>query len=122
MIIDIGGGTADIAVISLTGVVIGRSVRVGGDAMDDAIISYLKKRHDLLVGERTAEAIKWEIGSATPLDKPLTMEVKGRHLSKGVPVKVLVTDAEIREALAEPLSDPARHPRNPRSDSAGAVF
>ena len=103
MIIDIGGGTSDIAVISLTGVVIGRSVRVGGDAMDEAIIHYMKKRHDLLVGERTAEAIKIEIGSATPLEKPLTMEVKGRHLSKGVPVKVMVTDAEIREALAEPL-------------------
>jgi rod shape-determining protein MreB and related proteins len=103
MIIDIGGGTADIAVISLTGVVIGRSVRVGGDAMDEAIIHYMKKRHDLLVGERTAEAIKIEIGSATPLEKPMTMEVKGRHLSKGVPVKIMVTDAEIREALAEPL-------------------
>ena len=103
MIIDIGGGTSDIAVISLTGVVIGRSVRVGGDAMDEAIIHYMKKRHDLLVGERTAETIKMEIGSATPLEKPLTMEVKRRHLSKGVPVKVMVTDAEIREALAEPL-------------------
>jgi rod shape-determining protein MreB len=103
MIIDVGGGTSDIAVISLAGVVIGRSVRVGGDAMDDAIIHYMKKRHDLLVGERTAEAIKIQIGSATDLEKPLQMEVKGRHLGKGVPVKVVVTDAEIREALTEPL-------------------
>ena len=103
MVIDIGGGTADVAVISLAGVVIGRSVRVGGDAMDDAIIQYMKKRHDLLVGERTAEAIKIQIGSATKLDQPLAMEVKGRHLGKGVPVKVTVTDAEIREALAEPI-------------------
>ena len=103
MIIDIGGGTSDIAVISLAGVVIGRSVRVGGDAMDDAIIQYMRKRHDLLVGERTAESIKIQIGSATELDKPLTMEVKGRHLGKGVPVRVVVSDAEIREALAEPL-------------------
>ncbi len=103
MIIDIGGGTSDIAVISLAGVVIGRSVRVGGDAMDDAIIQYMKKRHDLLVGERTAEAIKIQIGSATELDKPLKMEVKGRHLGKGVPMKIVVSDSEIREALAEPL-------------------
>jgi rod shape-determining protein MreB len=103
MVIDVGGGTADVAVISLAGVVIGRSVRVGGDAMDDAIISFMKKRHDLLVGERTAEAIKIQIGSATPLEHPLTMEVKGRHLGKGVPVRVTVTDAEIREALSEPL-------------------
>jgi rod shape-determining protein MreB len=103
MIIDVGGGTTDIAVISLAGVVIGRSVKVGGDAMDEAIIHYLKKRHDILIGERTAEDIKIQIGSATPLDKPLHMEVKGRHIGKGVPVKVNVTDAEIREALAEPL-------------------
>ena len=103
MIIDIGGGTTDIAVISLLGVVIGRSVRVAGDAMDEAIIQFLRKRHDLLIGERTAEEIKIQIGSATKLDSPLTMEVRGRHLSKGVPKKVVVTDAEIREALAEPL-------------------
>ena len=103
MIIDIGGGTTDIAVISLLGVVIGRSVRVAGDAMDEAISQYLKKRHDLLVGERTAEAIKIQIGSATELDKPLTMEVKGRHIGRGVPIKVTITDSEVREALSEPL-------------------
>ncbi len=103
MIIDIGGGTTDIAVISLSGVVISRSVRVAGDAFDDAIIQHLKRRHEVLIGERTAETIKLEIGSATKLDKPLTMEVKGRHLGRGVPVKVTVSDAEIRDALAEPL-------------------
>jgi rod shape-determining protein MreB and related proteins len=103
MVIDIGGGTADVAVISLAGVVIGRSVRGGGDAMDEAIIQYLKKGHDLLVGESTAEAIKIQIGSATKLERPLTMEVKGRHLGKGVPVRIVISDAEIREALAEPL-------------------
>jgi len=103
MIIDIGGGTTDIAVISLFGVVIGRSVRVAGDAMDEAIAQFLKKRHDLLVGERTAEAVKIEIGSAAELDAPVTMEVKGRHMSKGVPRRITITDAEIREALAEPL-------------------
>jgi rod shape-determining protein MreB len=103
MIIDVGGGTTDIAVISLSGVVISRSVRVAGDAFDDAIIQHLKRRHEVLIGERTAETIKLQIGSATKLDKPLSMEVKGRHIGKGVPVKVTVNDAEIREAIAEPL-------------------
>jgi rod shape-determining protein MreB and related proteins len=103
MIIDVGGGTTDIAVISLSGVVISRSVRVAGDAFDEAIILHLKKQHEVLIGERTAEDIKLQIGSATKLEKPLTMEVKGRHLGKGVPVKVTVSDSEIREAVAEPL-------------------
>jgi rod shape-determining protein MreB len=103
MIIDVGGGTTDVAVISLAGVVIGRSVRVGGDAMNDAIIQYMRKRHDLLVGERTAEEIKITIGSVTELDKPLTMEVKGRDVAKGMPRKITVTDAEIRDALSEPI-------------------
>jgi rod shape-determining protein MreB len=103
MIIDIGGGTTDVAVISLFGVVIGRSVRVAGDAMDEAITQHMKKHHDLIVGERTAEAIKIQIGSADKLDEPMTMEVKGRHVGQGVPRRVTVTDAEIREALSEPL-------------------
>jgi rod shape-determining protein MreB len=103
MIIDIGGGTTDIAVISLSGVVISRSVRVAGDAFDEAIILHLKRRHEVLIGERTAEDIKMQIGSATKLDKPLTMEVKGRHIGRGVPVKVTLCDTEVREALAEPL-------------------
>jgi rod shape-determining protein MreB len=103
MVIDVGGGTTDVAVISLAGLVIGRSLRVAGDAMDEAIISHLRKHHDLLIGERTAEAVKMQVGSAMPLDEPLTMEVKGRHTGRGVPVRVSVTDQEIREALAEPL-------------------
>jgi rod shape-determining protein MreB len=103
MIIDVGGGTTDIAVISLGGVVISKSVRVAGDAFDDAIIQHLKRRHEVLIGERTAETIKLQIGSATKLHKPLSMEVKGRHIGKGVPVKVTVSDDEIREAIAEPL-------------------
>jgi len=103
MVIDIGGGTTDIAVISLFGVVIGRSVRVAGDAMDEAIAQHLRKHHDLIVGERTAENIKIQIGSADKLEEPLTMEVKGRHVGKGVPRRITVSDAEIREAIAEPL-------------------
>ena len=78
-------------------------MRVAGDALDDAIILHLKRQHEVLIGERTAEAIKMEIGSATKLDKPLTMEVKGRHIGRGVPVKVTICDTEIREALSEPL-------------------
>ena len=103
MIIDVGGGTTDIAVISLAGVVISRSVRVAGDAFDQAIIHHMKRRHEVLVGERTAVEIKQRIGSATALDKPTKMEVKGRHVGRGVPVRVMVSDAEIREAIAEPL-------------------
>jgi rod shape-determining protein MreB len=103
MIIDIGGGTTDVAVISLFGVVIGSSVRVAGDAMDEAIAQHMKKHHDLLVGERTAEQIKIQIGSADRLDEALSMEVKGRHIGRGVPWQVTVSDGEIREALSEPL-------------------
>jgi rod shape-determining protein MreB len=103
MIIDIGGGTTDIAVISLAGVVCGRSVRVAGDAMDEAIIQYLRKRHDMLIGERTAEELKCKIGSASDFAQPLTMEVKGRDLARGVPKMLTVSDAEIREALADPI-------------------
>ena len=103
MIIDIGGGTTDIAVISLAGVVYGRSVRVAGNELDEAIILHARKAHNLLIGERTAEQIKMEIGSAAPLQKRMTMEVKGRHLSEGRPVTVTMTDEEICRALAEPV-------------------
>jgi rod shape-determining protein MreB len=103
MIVDIGGGTTDIAVVSLAGVVYGRSLRLAGGDMDDAIIQHLKRRHNLLIGEPTAERIKREIGSAAPLAKPLRTEVKGRHLSEGVPRTVTIDDAEIREALSEPV-------------------
>jgi rod shape-determining protein MreB len=103
MVIDIGGGTTDIAIISMAGVVYGRSLRIAGDDLDAAIIQYMKKKHNLLIGERTAEQIKFEIGSAAPLEAPLTMDVKGRHLSEGVPRTVTITDGEIREALCEPV-------------------
>jgi rod shape-determining protein MreB and related proteins len=103
MIIDIGGGTTDIAVISLAGTVYGRSLRVAGDAMDEAIIQYMRKACNLLIGERTAQQIKYEVGSAAPLERPLMMQVKGRHVMEGVPRTVTVCDQEVREALAEPL-------------------
>jgi rod shape-determining protein MreB len=103
MIVDIGGGTTDIAVISMAGTVYGRSLRVAGDAMNEAIATYMKRACNLHIGERTAEQIKWELGSATPLDEKLTMEVKGRHVSEGVPRTVTICDSQIREALAEPL-------------------
>ncbi len=101
MVVDIGGGTTDVAVISLSGIVYSRSVRVAGNEMDDAIMQYLKRKYNLLIGERTAEAIKIQIGSAYPLDKPLTMEIKGRNLIEGVPKTVTIEDSEIRESLSE---------------------
>ncbi len=101
MIVDIGGGTTDVAVISLAGIVYSRSVRMACNEMDEAIIQYLKRKYNLLIGERTAEQIKIEIGSAYPLDEPLTMEIKGRDLVEGVPKTLMLTDEEIREALAE---------------------
>ncbi|MBN9661853.1 rod shape-determining protein [Paludibaculum fermentans] len=101
MVVDIGGGTTDVAVISLSGIVYARSVRVAGNEMDDAIMQYLKKKYNLLVGERTAESVKVQVGSAFPLDKPLTMEIKGRNLIEGVPRTILINDEEIREALGE---------------------
>src|SRR5213083_994606 len=101
MIVDIGGGTTDVAVISLAGIVYSRSVRIASNEMDEAIIQYIKRKYNLLIGERTAEHVKIEIGSAHPLDEPLTMEVKGRDLMEGVPKSVKISDEEIREALDE---------------------
>jgi rod shape-determining protein MreB len=101
MVVDIGGGTTDIAVISMNGIVYSRSVRVAGNEMDEAVMHYLKRKYNLLVGERTAEQIKMEIGSAYPLQKPLTMEVKGRNLIEGMPRTVTINDSGIREALSE---------------------
>jgi rod shape-determining protein MreB len=101
MIVDIGGGTTDIAVISLAGVVYSRSVRVAGNAMDEAISNFVKREKDLLIGERTAEIVKMELGSATPLPMKREMEVKGRHVVEGKPVTVILNDEEIREALSE---------------------
>jgi cell division ATPase FtsA len=104
MIVDIGGGTTDIAVISLAGIVYSKAVRVAGNEMDEAIIQYIKRNHNLLIVERTAEQIKMEIGSAFPLDQRLTMEIKGRHLVEGVPKTITITDEEIRDALAETVN------------------
>jgi rod shape-determining protein MreB len=103
MIVDVGGGTTDIAVISLAGVVYSKSVRVAGNALDEAIINYVKREHDLLIGERTAERVKMELGSAWPLREKKEMEVKGRHVLEGRPKTVMLNDGQIREALAEPI-------------------
>ena len=105
MIVDIGGGTSEVAVISLGGIVTSRSVRVAGDAFDTAIINYIKKKYNLLIGERTAENVKIAIGSAFPMEQESEMEIKGRNLLNGLPENILVTSAEIREALSEPLSN-----------------
>ncbi len=104
MVVDIGGGTTDIAVISFFGIVYSRSLRIAGNHMDEAIVNYLKRKYNLLIGERTAEQIKIKIGSAYALDEPLTMEIKGRSLIEGVPKTVTVDDSEIRGALSECVS------------------
>lgn len=103
MVVDIGGGTAEVAVISLGGIVASRSVRVAGDEFDQSIIGYLKRKYNLLIGERTAENIKLEIGSAYPLEEERSMDVKGRNLLNGLPENLTVTSEEVREALEEPL-------------------
>src|SRR5690606_11330211 len=104
MIVDIGGGTSDVAVISLAGIVYSRSIRVGGDKMDEAIIQHIKRRYNLLIGERTAEQIKIEIGNAWPFDEVRVMQVKGRDMIAGVPRTVEISSDETREALSEPVS------------------
>ncbi|MFH2145839.1 MAG: rod shape-determining protein [Candidatus Omnitrophota bacterium] len=104
MIVDIGGGTTEIAIISLGGIVCSKSLRIGGDEMDDAIIQHLKRTYNLMVGERTAEEIKIKIGSAYPLDEEISVEIKGRDLIVGLPKTIRVTSQEVREALSEPMS------------------
>ncbi len=104
MVVDIGGGTTDIAVISLAGTVYSESVKVAGDRMDDAIVSYLKRKHNLLIGDHMAEQIKLSIGSAYPLEERKTFTVKGRDLVSGIPRTLIVDDTEVREALSEPIS------------------
>jgi rod shape-determining protein MreB len=104
MVVDIGGGTTDIAVISLSGIVYSRSVRMAGNQMDEAIMNFMKRKYNLLIGERTAEQIKLEIGSAYPLEKPMTMEIKGRNLIEGVPKTITIDDSEVREAVSECVS------------------
>jgi rod shape-determining protein MreB len=104
MIVDIGGGTTDVAVISLSGIVTSRSIRCGGDAMDDAIINYVKRKYNMLIGERTAEQVKVTIATASSTAKTATMEIKGRDLVAGIPKVVVATSDEVREALTEPVS------------------
>jgi rod shape-determining protein MreB len=104
MIVDIGGGTTEVAVISLSGIVFSRSIRVAGDTMDEAIIHYIRRKHNLLIGERTAELIKTTIGSAYPRDQSQTMEIKGREVTAGVPKSVLITEEEIRDSIVEPIN------------------
>ncbi len=103
MVVDIGGGTTDIAVISLGGIVCSESVKVAGDKMDDAIMSYIKRRYNLVIGDHMAELVKMEIGSAYPLEERKTMMVKGRDMISGIPRTVVVNDAEVREALEDPI-------------------
>lgn len=103
MVVDIGGGTTDVAVISLSGIVASRSIRCGGDAMDEAIINYVKRKYNMLIGERSAEACKVNIATASPTAKTETQEIKGRDLVAGIPKVVVTTSEEIREALLEPI-------------------
>ncbi|MBT8004851.1 MAG: rod shape-determining protein MreB, partial [Rhodospirillales bacterium] len=105
MVVDIGGGTTEVAVLSLGGIVYSRSVRVGGDKMDEAIIGYIRRNHNLLVGESSAERIKEEIGSACPPEdgEGHTMEIKGRDLMNGVPKELVISERQISESLAEPV-------------------
>ena len=105
MVVDIGGGTTEVAVLSLGGIVYARSVRVGGDKMDEAIIAYIRRNHNLLVGEASAERIKKEIGTACPPEDGdgRTMEIKGRDLMNGVPKELIISERQIAEALAEPV-------------------
>ncbi|MBQ3141246.1 MAG: rod shape-determining protein, partial [Clostridia bacterium] len=103
MVVDIGGGTTEVAVISLSGVVCAKSVRIAGDAFDEAIISYVKKKYNLLIGERTAEEVKINIGSAFPVEETTTMEIKGRNLMDGLPKNITINSVEVREALSDPF-------------------
>jgi len=103
MIVDIGGGTTEVAVISLSGIVFSRSVRIGGDELDEAIVQYMKRVYNLMIGERTAEDLKIAIGSAYPLDEELTLDIRGRDLGAGLPKTVVVTSQEIRQAMSDPI-------------------
>jgi rod shape-determining protein MreB and related proteins len=103
MVVDIGGGTTEVAVISLSGIVYSQSIRIAGDEMDEGIIQHLKRKYNLLVGERTAEQVKIQIGSAYPFNEPRKIDIKGRDLIDGIPKAITVTDSDIREALHDPI-------------------
>ncbi|MHB1537721.1 MAG: rod shape-determining protein [Solirubrobacteraceae bacterium] len=104
MVVDIGGGTSEVAVISLGGIVVSESIRVGGDEMDEAIINYAKREYKLLIGQQTAEELKLEVGSASPMEEELQAEIRGRDMVSGLPKTVVITSEEIRQALEEPVS------------------
>jgi rod shape-determining protein MreB len=104
MIIDIGGGTTEVAILALGGIVVSKSIRVAGDEMDEAIIAHCRKNYNLLIGERTAEQIKIDIGSAYPLGEERTVEVRGRDLVTGLPKTLTLTSSEVRDALSEPIN------------------
>ena len=104
MVVDIGGGTTDVAVISLGGIVTSKSLRVAGDELDNSIVQFVKKNHNLLIGERTAEEVKVKLGSAYPLETELSMEIRGRDLISGLPKTIIITSQEVRTALSEPIS------------------
>jgi rod shape-determining protein MreB len=104
MIVDIGGGTTEVAVISLSGIVYSRSVRIAGDTMDMSILNYIKRKYNLLIGERTGEDIKIQLGSAYPTEEKITIEIKGRDLVTGIPKTMIITDEEVRDAIWEPIS------------------
>jgi rod shape-determining protein MreB len=104
MVVDIGGGTTEVAVISLSGIVTSQSIRVAGDKMDEAIVQYVKRKYNLLIGERTAELIKINVGTAYPEENPQTIEVKGRDLVTGIPKTLEINSEEVREALAESIN------------------
>ena len=123
MVVDVGGGTSEMAVISLGGIVISRSVRVGGYEMDEAIAHYIRSVHQLAIGSRTAEAIKIELGSAMPLQEEQVTEVRGRHLATGLPTAVQLRSEEVRTRDRRPAArDPPGHPRHARADPARAVL
>ena len=103
MVVDIGGGTTEVAVISLAGIVYSKSVRIGGDKMDEAILQHVKRKYNMLIGESSAEDIKMTIGSAYPLDEELVMDVKGRDLVSGIPQNITITSEEVRKAISEPV-------------------
>jgi rod shape-determining protein MreB len=112
LIIDIGGGTSEIAVIALGGIVVSQSVRVGGNRFDEAIANYIRRKYNLMIGDRTAEEVKIAIGSALPLDEPMTMEVKGRDMIAGLPRTIPITSTEITEAIEQPLQQVITAVRN----------
>jgi rod shape-determining protein MreB and related proteins len=104
MVLDVGGGTSEVAVISLGGIVVSESIRVGGDEMDDSITTYCKHEHKILIGQQTAEEVKLEIGSAAPLPEEVTTEIRGRDMVTGLPKTIVLTSAEVRAAMEEPVS------------------